>query len=483
MRPTGGKVVVLELNEITWDLMEPMLASGALPNFSALIDEGAHGTATANEAPQNLDPWVTWTTVYTGVPQSQHGLSMLEQDKSTVGARRLWEHLADDGRRIGLFGSANSWPPETVNGFWIPGPFSRDFAAYPARLTPIQELNVGLTRGHTAADIKPPSMKSLLPKLIRLGLKPRTVAGILGDMVSVKRQPRTRWKMVSLQPIINMDLFAALYRQFRPDFATLHSNHIAYYQHRFWRAMQPERFDVPPSAEERATYAGAIQHGYVVADRLLGKLRRLVGSDTTIVVLGSLGAQPATGGRYSDDQRNGHVGLQVRIGALLELLQLTDKVQYSNLMAPQWKIDFQDHALLERTAAALRNARNTTRNVPAFAAAIEGDSICMGANRNQELGDTIEVDWPGGPVRVNASEVISRHSEVVKSGRHHPDGVLIMTGAAIKAGVKLDTCDNLDIAPTLLTLLGAPIPSVMSGRVLTEALNAAKVAAPQPAAA
>src|SRR5579871_406713 len=469
MNNNHNNVVVLELNEITWDLMDIFLKKGLLPNFQALKQTGTWGAPWASELPEHLDPWVTWTTLYTGVPQEEHGLTMLEQDRETIHAKRLWEYLEDEGVRIGLFGSANAWPPHQLNGFWIPGPFSRDYATYPASLEPIQELNIGLTRGHTAGLPKP-SVKSLIPKLMRLGLSVSTLMRLGKAMVDMRRHPKTGWKKVALQPIVNMDLFASLYKQYQPQFATIHSNHVAYYQHRFWRAMAPERFEVPPSDEERSVYGGAIEHGYRVADEMLGRLRKLCGPDTTLVVLSSCGQQPATGGRYAEDQEHGNVGLQVRIKTLLEKMGIADKVEYSNLMAPQWKIDTADPALFERTLAQLNAGKNLTRDIPCFAAHVEGESICFGARREQQMDDTLEIMTASGPQKLRAGELLEKHSEVAKSGKHDPKGVLLMHGAAIRPNIHIEKCDNLDIAPTLMRLLGQPIPRSMKGRVLEEGL-------------
>ncbi len=470
MSQRGARVFILELNEITWDLMDPLMARGLMPNFRALSEAGVRGEPLAQEEPGHLDPWVTWTTLYTGVPQSVHGLSMLEQDRQSLGAPRLWERLHDAGLKIGLFGSANSWPPQPVDGYWVPGPFSRDFAAYPVELEPIQALNVGLTRGHTAG-VKRPSMKSLLPKLLGLGLTLPTAARLALEMGRIKLDPKTRWKLVALQPLLNLDFVTRLYRKYQPDFATFHSNHCAYYMHRFWRAMDPSAFEEPPTEEERSTYGGAVEHGYRVADELLGRLRRMLGPDVNLVVLSSCGQQPATGGRYTEDQRRGNVGLQVHVEKLLEELGIRQQVTFSNLMAPQWKIDFTDPALLERTTEDLRAARNVTRDVPTFAVHVEGSSICMGAHRNQQMDDTLEMRTPAGVKRYRANELLKRHAEVAKSGIHHPKGVLIMHGPDVSPGVRVDECSNLDLAPTLLSLLGQPVPRLMPGRVLHEALR------------
>jgi hypothetical protein len=417
---------------------------------------------------------------------------MLEQDGGTLGARRLWEYLREAGLRLGLFASANTWPPERVDGFWVPGPFSRDFATYPLELEPIQALNVGLTRGHTTgseganedaplggdAPVTRPSLKKLIPKLLGLGLSLPTCVRMAAEMAKIKLNPETRWKLVALQPVLNLDLFSALYRKHQPDFATFHSNHVAYYMHRFWRAMDPSAFEVPPSEDERRIYSGAVEHGYRIADEVLGRLRRLIGPEVNLVVVSSCGQQPATGGRYSTDQREGNVGLQIQIRKLLELLELTDKSRFSNLMAPQWKVDFDDPEVLLSAVDRLTAARNVTRNAPVFAAQVVEQSICLGAHRNQQMDDTLELPTPSGTRRFRADELLERHAEVVKSGKHHPKGVLLMHGPDVKRGVNIDGTNNLDIAPTLLRLLGQPVPPVMSGRVLEEALVNGRAATP-----
>jgi predicted AlkP superfamily phosphohydrolase/phosphomutase len=53
-----------------------------------------------------------------------------------------------------------------------------------------------------------------------------------------------------------------------------------------------------------------------------------------------------------------------------------------------------------------------------------------------------------------------------KQGMHHPEGLLAFIGAGIAPGSDLGTCSNLDVAPTLLSLLAIPIPSEMKGRPL-----------------
>jgi hypothetical protein len=68
-------------------------------------------------------------------------------------------------------------------------------------------------------------------------------------------------------------------------------------------------------------------------------------------------------------------------------------------------------------------------------------------------------------------EIAIVQDETPKEGYHDQAGVILMRGAGIRRGVRIDTCSNLDFAPTILHLLGIPAPSHMRGRVLVEALE------------
>ena len=52
-----------------------------------------------------------------------------------------------------------------------------------------------------------------------------------------------------------------------------------------------------------------------------------------------------------------------------------------------------------------------------------------------------------------------------------PDGVLLVAGAGIRPGASAARASVLDVAPTLLYLLGLPVARDMGGRVLTELLD------------
>jgi Tfp pilus assembly protein PilF len=54
---------------------------------------------------------------------------------------------------------------------------------------------------------------------------------------------------------------------------------------------------------------------------------------------------------------------------------------------------------------------------------------------------------------------------------HLPDGVIIISGPGVRRGAAIANPSVFDVAPTILAVLGCPIPAAMRGRVLAEAFE------------
>jgi predicted AlkP superfamily phosphohydrolase/phosphomutase len=58
------------------------------------------------------------------------------------------------------------------------------------------------------------------------------------------------------------------------------------------------------------------------------------------------------------------------------------------------------------------------------------------------------------------------------SGCHRREGIFIASGSGIRRGEKISGADLMDLAPTILHLVGLPVRSEMDGRVLVDMLEA-----------
>ena len=471
MPRSGKKLVLVEINEITWDLIDPLIQQGKLPTFAWLKQKGTWASPMSVEMPPQLDPWITWTTVYTGRPQTEHNLFFLQQPPETIKAKRIWEICNEQGLKVGVYGSLCSWPPpREFNGYYIPDTFSQDFSTHPAKLQPIQELNLTYTRSiRLPADRDNLLFKIKLgSKLTGLGLKPSTMTRIMRQLARERLNPAVRWQRVVLQPFVNFDFFERLYRRYQPDFASFHTNHVAHYMHTYWKAMKPEIFPQETSAEEVRTYGRAVEFGYQSADELLSRVVKLVDENTVLMIASSMGQQP-----FISDLKKGKAINQLKsLDRLMQILGVEHKARALSTMSDQFNIYADDPATVEHVVHALEVAYVDKPSLPMFVVKRLESGITATLKRYDEIGETSRIYFPhlGDNNNIFQYDDLVYSTGMVKSGFHHPKGMMILYGAGVRAGGTVDACNNLDLAPTMLTILGLPVPDEMKGRVLHEAL-------------
>jgi len=476
---TNRKVLLVEINEITWDLIDPFIADGKLPNFARLKREGTWGTPLSVDRPPQLDPWITWTTVYSGQTQDEHNVFFLQQPPQTIKAKRLWDRCADAGLTVGVYGSLCSWPPPRVNGFFVPDTFAPGPETWPPELSPIQTLNLTYTRSvRLPSDQDSFGFKVKLARnLIKLGLGPGTIARIVRQLLDERLHPKMRWKRVALQPLVNFAFFSRLYRRYRPQFATFHTNHVAHYQHTYWKAMQPDKFKpLETSREEIATFGSAIEYGYVTADRLLGRMIDLVDSDTVLIVASSMGQKP-----FQSTLKGGKQIAQWRsLNALLDILGVRSTARAVATMSDEFVIYAADQPSRDRILQMLQSSYIDLPEQPTFVCgSIDGavrvnlKPYAIGA-----IKPSSKVHFPAAPgAPVKPYDEIIYNTGHLKSGCHDERGMIVFKGPGIAPGVELPAYDNLNIAPTIMRLLDLPIPAEMRGEPMCEITGESRRAA------
>jgi predicted AlkP superfamily phosphohydrolase/phosphomutase len=67
-----------------------------------------------------------------------------------------------------------------------------------------------------------------------------------------------------------------------------------------------------------------------------------------------------------------------------------------------------------------------------------------------------------------------------KSGSHRDNGIFVAEGPAVRAGTELRGAKIIDVAPTILHLMGVAVPRDMDGRVLVDMLDTDSVSTDVP---
>ena len=125
----GARLLVIGLDGATFDLVAPWAASGELPTLARLMAAGTWGALRSTLPPATFP---AWTSLVTGVNPGRHGvLDFVERVPGTLrlrfvnGSHRrtpaLWTRLSATGRRVAVLSVPATYPPEAVNGVMVSG--------------------------------------------------------------------------------------------------------------------------------------------------------------------------------------------------------------------------------------------------------------------------------------------------------------------------------------------------------------------------
>jgi len=139
------QVLVIGLDGATFKLIDPYVRQGLLPNIAALLARGTRSVLTSTNPPITSAAWPSFAT---GVNPGKHGIYDFVRRSSRgyepipviAGDRKvdaIWNILSRHGKKVGVVNVPMTYPPERVNGFMISGfptPPGQDDYAYPSTL-------------------------------------------------------------------------------------------------------------------------------------------------------------------------------------------------------------------------------------------------------------------------------------------------------------------------------------------------------------
>jgi hypothetical protein len=157
---------------------------------------------------------------------------------------------------------------------------------------------------------------------------------------------------------------------------------------------------------------------------------------------------------------------------LVEILGMQGRAKAISMMSDQFNIYCDEKGGLEHIRQMVAAAYVDTPEQPMFTPDVVDGAVTLTIRPYDNTGPDSKIHFPlcpGGPEhRYDDLVYISTQT---KSGCHDPKGMLVFWGAGVKPGTAVGECSNLDLAPTILALLGQSIPDVMKGRLLSEAFE------------
>lgn len=486
---TRPRLVVIGLDGADWQIIAPLIDRGALPNIARLMRDGSHGELLSSFPPHTP---CAWTTIFTGVNPGKHGIFTFHTvvpgtytwklTRSTDRkARALWEIANAAGLRVGAINIPMTFPAERIDGYMISGMIGapavvpsafwpRELQDEALRVAPNLSMDVVARHGGRY------SVDELRDKLA-------------GRLALSRRLLRSRPVDVLLAVITATD------------------------------AVQHHWLTDPSTPLEGAQEV--LRETYQRADELIGEITEEVGDEGDIVIL--------------SDHGSGPVNLYLNLPRLLEDLGLIKRVSPTRefflraqkklatmlprkpdhtrgLIRPiacdQVMARSQVYSMLTHVSLRLNLAgREPTGIIPAeheqmaraeIAAALAEvrtdkapwarlemrtrDELFSGEYTHlmpDLCGMTLEGQTLSMPPRrylraqpafLTPREAVALDPDIVR-GTHRLQGVLLAAGPSFRTGREVSGATLADITPTLLQVLGLPVPTYMDGRPLAEMLT------------
>ncbi len=331
-----AKVALLGLDGLTFEVVDPLIAAGRMPNIAALIDRGARGALVSFPEDDSRSP-VLWATILTSTEPATHGIEGFSrrvpgQPTPVIYASTdrkvpaLWNMVDSRGGTAGIVGHWNTWPAERVNGYIVSDRLSRSLFLFNKQA----DAATGLAH----------------PEALMTGLAP-----LVRDPDAIDREVLSRfgtfsdaeWDVMlhlddSGDPLVGNGLVAFKYgyqatetmavaalhllgTQPQPDFFSVFLELPDRVGHHFWHTYRPESYGhvggVPDEWVDR--WGNILPEAYEVVDEWVGRLVAALDDDTTVIIVSDHGmrAGKSYNGALDQLKRLGHSGTHDRCGVFI----------------------------------------------------------------------------------------------------------------------------------------------------------------------
>ena len=269
--------LVVGLDGATFDIIDPMVREGKLPNIQRLLNVGRRETLISSNPP--LSP-IAWTTITTGVNPGKHGIfdfahraresyefvPYTARDKAVA---PIWDILGSQGKKVCVVNVPLTYPAAKVNGVMIsgfPSPPHSDDSTYPSSLADDLRRELG-----DPSFLKPGS-------LVETGEEGK----LLEELAKVTRN--------------QVRVLSYLLRREKYDFVMTVFDGIDAASHCLWKYIDPNhpKFNAKLAEEGRKV----LEATYMLSDEAVGDVLRMFDTEPNLVLLSDHGNGPVYYGVY-----------------------------------------------------------------------------------------------------------------------------------------------------------------------------------------
>lgn len=450
------RLFVIGLDGATWDLLDPWIEAGDLPNLKALREASSWGTM--NSVLPCLSP-PAWTSAVTGVNPGRHGIfdfqrrsthvkAVISETANSRAVDPIWLMLKDTGLRCGVVNVPMTDPPDDIHGIMVAGlphPDQNGWAKPP-------EVEERLRKMGYLLD----EMEMRLPEGEEDAIFDRYLRGLRARAEAVR----------SLYSEADYDFFWVVFTE--PDRV----------QHCFWQFDDPES---PKYNRERAArWGGSMRKLWIEQDRVLGELLAMLRPDTWVLVLSDHGFGPLHREmRVGNYLRRADTPLSPGEADQVFSLEPTDAGRLyvrdpakdpGGHLLPEARADLE-----RRVAADLEAAIDPKSNEHPVAKAYARDSIFVGPLREKAPALTLHPTgaWcftVGDREEGYHDEPFGECSSTL-SGWHRMNGVFVLKGPKAAPGRVAEPYSLLDVVPTCLYVLRQAMPQDLDGGIMDDCFD------------
>ena len=521
------QAVIVGLDAATWTLLRPWVAEGGMPTLAKLMKAGVSGDLQSILPPITPPAWTSFMTgknpgkhgIFNFVEAEQGGYSMNYINASSRRSPTVWKLLNDAGFSVGTMNIPFTYPPEKLNGFQISGldtpSESSPFIHPPSLRQELEDQNLKILHdvrylGFMSTDERRAQVLAEMEKID----KQWTAAALY----LLEKHPQD----VMMFVFMSIDTVQHYFWQYMDRGHFLHD---AEGEPRFQDAVRQvyERLDaatgqiIEKLPSDTTVFVVSDHGGGPVSDRTLFLNRYLC----QLGLLHYRENKSSGVGRFGRKVfRTGYSLLRSSLpprqkGYLAELfpkLRKKAELAYTSFASIDWShtkaycsevlaappsiwinlkgikpsgiVEPNEYpALVDFIMKKLRELKDPRTGEPVIARVHRREEIFHGPFAKE--GADLIVDWwsedsqlstaPSFPEDTDKPPIVVReHRPSGNSewgGTHRLHGILVARGPVLKKATEIDDARLIDLAPTLLHLLGVPVPEDMDGKVLEGAFQ------------